>query len=81
LPSLTNTMIFGTREPTTMRDILHNLGLAHELLTEQVAATAVGNAPRPASVQLPVEGLHGRPDSRSFSPMPPETDPPEPGCY
>ncbi len=42
VPSFSNTMIFGTSQPTTMRDILRNLALAREPLVEQVAATAVG---------------------------------------
>jgi len=40
VPSFSNTMIFGTSEPTTMADIVHNLTLAHEPLIDQVAATA-----------------------------------------
>ena len=39
--TFTNTMIFGTSEPTTLADILHNLGLAHEPLVDQVAAGAL----------------------------------------
>jgi spermidine synthase len=42
VPSFSNTMIYGTNQPTTMDDILHNLALAHEPLVDQVAATAVG---------------------------------------
>jgi spermidine synthase len=42
VPSFSNTMIFGTSEPTTMADVVHNLGLASEPLVIQVEATAVG---------------------------------------
>jgi hypothetical protein len=35
-------MIFGTSEPTTIPDVLHNLALAQEPLLDEVAATAVG---------------------------------------
>ena len=41
VPSFSNTMIYGTSEPTTMADVLHNLGLAQEPLVDQVRATAV----------------------------------------
>jgi spermidine synthase len=36
----TNTMIFGTSDPTTMADVLHNLDLAQEPLVTQVTAVA-----------------------------------------
>jgi spermidine synthase len=42
VPSFANTMIYGTSEPTTMQDVLHNLALAHEPLVQQLAETAVG---------------------------------------
>jgi spermidine synthase len=40
VPTFSNTMIFASNEPTTMADVLHNLGLAHEPLVAQVGATA-----------------------------------------
>lgn len=42
VPSFANTMIYGSSEPITMQDVLHNLDLAHEPLVEQLALTAVG---------------------------------------
>src|SRR5215472_12638093 len=42
VPSFSNTMIFGTSEPTTMADVVHNLRLANEPLVAEVAATATG---------------------------------------
>jgi spermidine synthase len=35
-----NTMVFGTSEPTSMADVLHNIGLAREPLVEEVGALA-----------------------------------------
>ncbi|HEY4025578.1 MAG TPA: fused MFS/spermidine synthase [Candidatus Dormibacteraeota bacterium] len=43
VPSFSNTMIYGTNEPATMADVLHNLGMAREPLVVQVAATAKGS--------------------------------------
>jgi spermidine synthase len=40
VPSFSNTMIYGTNQPVTMTDVLHNLGLAQEPLVVRVAATA-----------------------------------------
>ncbi len=45
VPTFTNTMVFGTSEPTTMADVLHNLGLAHEPLVAQVVTTAIDSGP------------------------------------
>ena len=39
--SFNNTLIYGTQEPTTMEDILHNLGLAQEPLVRTVASSAL----------------------------------------
>jgi len=41
VPRFNNTLIYGTEEPTTMDDVLHNLGLAHEPLVRMVADTVV----------------------------------------
>ena len=42
VPRFSNTIVYGTTEPTTMADVEHNLGLAQEPLVKEVAATAVG---------------------------------------
>jgi spermidine synthase len=41
VPTFANTMIFGTSEPTTTTDVLHNLGLATAPIVVQVATSAV----------------------------------------
>jgi spermidine synthase len=45
VPAFSNTMIYGTSEPTSMDDVLHNLALTQEPLVQQVAATATGDGP------------------------------------
>jgi spermidine synthase len=40
VPDYTNTIVYGTTEPTTLDDIRHNLGLAQEPLVQQVAFSA-----------------------------------------
>jgi spermidine synthase len=42
VPAFSNTMIYGTSEPTSMEDVMHNLALSQEPLVQQVAATATG---------------------------------------
>jgi len=41
VPGENNTLIYGTSAPTSMADVLHNLGLAKHPLVQQVAAAAV----------------------------------------
>jgi spermidine synthase len=40
VPRYTNTVIYATTEPTSLDDVLHNLGLATEPLVKEVAASA-----------------------------------------
>src|SRR5215831_18434557 len=56
VPSFSNTMIYGTSEPTTYEDVVHNLGLAREPLIQQVAETTMGSA----SGDLRVSTYHGQ---------------------
>jgi len=65
VPSFSNTMIFGTSEPTTIADIAHNLALAHEPLIDQVAATAVG----PGSGDLRVSTYHSQVFTDDLAPV------------
>ena len=41
VPSFTNTMVYGSTQPTTIADIEHNLGLVSEPLASAVATSAV----------------------------------------
>jgi spermidine synthase len=41
VPEFTNTMIYGSTEPTTVADVEHNLGLIQEPLAQDVARSAV----------------------------------------
>jgi spermidine synthase len=65
VPIFSNTMIYGTSQPTTMDDILHNLALAHEPLVDQVAATAVG----PGSGNLRVSTYHSQVFTDDLAPV------------
>jgi spermidine synthase len=65
VPSFSNTMIYGTSQPTTMEDVLHNLALAHEPLVDQVAATAVG----PGGGNLRVSPYHSQVFTDDLAPV------------
>jgi spermidine synthase len=65
VPSFSNTMIFGTSEPTSMQDVLRNLALAHEPLVDQVAATAVG----PGEGNLRVSTYHSQVFTDDLAPV------------
>lgn len=41
VPEFTNTLIYGSTEPTTLPDVLHNLGLIHEPVAQTVATSAM----------------------------------------
>jgi len=43
VPSFSNTLVYGSTEPTTVADVRHNLGLAGEPLVQQVAASALSD--------------------------------------
>jgi spermidine synthase len=42
VPQFTNTMVYGSTEPTTLADVEHNLGLISEPLAKDVASSAIG---------------------------------------
>jgi spermidine synthase len=41
VPDFTNTMVYGTTQPTTIADVEHNLGLIQEPLASEIATSAV----------------------------------------
>lgn len=43
VPDFTNTLIYGSTEPTTLADVEHNLGLIHEPVAQTVAASALSD--------------------------------------
>jgi spermidine synthase len=43
VPAFSNTLVYGTSEPTSLDDIRHNLGLAREPLVQTLAASAEGD--------------------------------------
>jgi spermidine synthase len=42
VPEFTNTMVYGSTQPTTLADVEHNLGLINEPLAKVVAGSAIG---------------------------------------
>jgi spermidine synthase len=42
VPEFTNTLVYGSTEPTTLADVKHNLSLISEPLAQTVASSAVG---------------------------------------
>jgi spermidine synthase len=42
VPEFTNTLVYGSTEPTTLADVEHNLGLISEPLAQTVASSAMG---------------------------------------
>ena len=43
VPAFSNTLVYGTNEPTSLEDVRHNLGLAGEPLIQTLAASAEGD--------------------------------------
>mgnify|MGYP001793720898 FL=1 len=43
MPQFSNTLVYGSTEPITTSDIVHNLRLAEEPLVKQVAASALSD--------------------------------------
>ena len=42
VPQFTNTLVYGSTQPTTLADVVHNLGVISEPLAKDVAASAIG---------------------------------------
>ncbi len=62
VPDYTNTMIFGTTEPTRLEDVRHNLGLGRGLF-QQVALSAQNDG------RLRVSGYHGQVFTDDLAPV------------
>jgi len=43
VPAFSNTLVYGTMEPVTMADVVHNLGLINEPMAKEVAQTVVND--------------------------------------
>jgi len=43
VPAFSNTLVYGTMEPVTMADVVHNLGLINEPVAKDVAQTVVND--------------------------------------
>ena len=63
VPQFTNTLVYGTSEPTTLDDIRHNLGLAREPLVRQVAGSAEGEG------RLRISDYHGQVYTDDLAPV------------
>lgn len=63
VPAFTNTIVYGTSEPTSMEDVQHNLQLAREPLIRQVAASAMQDG------NLRVSTYHGQVYTDDLAPV------------
>ena len=63
VPDFTNTMVYGSTEPTTIDDIKHNLGLVNEPLAKAIATSAVGDG------GLRVSPYHGQVFTDDLAPV------------
>jgi predicted membrane-bound spermidine synthase len=63
VPSFSNTMIYGTTEPTSVADILHNLGLANEPLIKTLSESAQSQG------NLRASGYHGQVFTDDLAPV------------
>ena len=63
VPNFTNTMVYGSTQPTTIADIKHNLGLVNEPLAKAIATSAVGDG------GLRVSPYHGQVFTDDLAPV------------
>jgi spermidine synthase len=63
VPDFSNTMVYGTTEPTTIADVQHNLGLINEPLGRAVATSALSNG------GLRVSPYHGQVYTDDLAPV------------
>jgi spermidine synthase len=63
VPDFTNTMVYGSTEPTTIDDIKHNLGLVNEPLAKAIATSAVDDG------GLRVSPYHGQVFTDDLAPV------------
>jgi len=63
VPEFTNTLVYGSTQPTTLADVEHNLGLINEPLAKEVAASAIGEG------NLRVSQYHGQVFTDDLAPV------------
>ncbi len=63
VPQFSNTLIYGTTEPVTVQDVVHNLGLLSEPLAQEVAASALSDG------QLRVSPYHDQVFTDDLAPV------------
>ena len=63
VPAFSNTLVYGTMEPTTVGDVVHNLGLIREPLAQDVARSAINEG------RLRVSPYHGQVFTDDLAPV------------
>ena len=63
VPAFSNTLVYGTMEPVTMADVVHNLGLINEPVAKDVAQTVVNDG------RLRVSPYHGQVFTDDLAPV------------
>jgi spermidine synthase len=63
VPSFNNTLVYGTREPTSLEDVRHNLGLASEPLVREIGVSAEGSG------RLRASDYHGQVFTDDLAPV------------
>jgi len=63
VPAFSNTLVYGTMEPTTVEDVVHNLGLIREPLAQDVARSAINEG------RLRVSPYHGQVFTDDLAPV------------
>src|SRR5881409_1141639 len=63
VPAFNNTLVYGTTEPVTTEDVLHNLALVHEPVAETVARSVINEG------RLRVSPYHGQVFTDDLAPV------------
>ncbi|TMF68338.1 MAG: hypothetical protein E6I17_08150 [Chloroflexi bacterium] len=63
VPAFSNTLVYGTMEPTTIEDVQHNLGLISEPLAQDVARSVINDG------RLRVSPYHGQVFTDDLAPV------------
>ena len=63
VPAFSNTLVYGAMEPTTVGDVVHNLGLIREPLAQDVARSAINEG------RLRVSPYHGQVFTDDLAPV------------
>ena len=63
VPAFSNTLVYGTMDPTTVEDVVHNLGLIREPLAQDVARSAINEG------RLRVSPYHGQVFTDDLAPV------------